>query len=424
MRLRWPMRSAVCCATRRSATSSASVVGGSSWSATPARRSPGPWRATIRISILAFDLSDNATGRAELLARLLAQQHEVTIVGPRFGAELWPPVRASAATYRSRPGRRYPAFATDLAALARLADGDVFAASKPRPTSFGIGLLARRQRPRPLLLDIDDWELGFFFRSGAWGRVGRALNVGNPNGLPWTWLCERFVRRADAVTVASRFLQSRFGGTLIPHVRDTDAWDPARYDRAEARAGVGAGAQPLVMFLGTPRGYKGVDDLVAAVDRLGGEARLALVGADPGGASARRWAVSPHVTLVGEIPFDDVPRYLAAADVVAVPQRATSDTIGQVPAKIFDAMALGRPIVATAVSMIPEILEGAGIVVPAGDIGALSEAIRRLLKDRDEAAALGRRARDRCVARYSFSAARRLLFPLIDEIADRHKSSK
>src|SRR5438094_286419 len=133
MRLRWPMRSAVCCATRRSATSSASVVGGSSWSATPARRSPGPWRATIRISILAFDLSDNATGRAELLARLLAQQHEVTIVGPRFGAELWPPVRASAATYRSRPGRRYPAFATDLAALARLAAGDVLYAPKPRP---------------------------------------------------------------------------------------------------------------------------------------------------------------------------------------------------------------------------------------------------------------------------------------------------
>jgi len=348
----------------------------------------------------------------------------VTVVGPRFGGDLWPPVRTSATVYRARPGRRYPLFSADLPRLARLADGDLLYASKPRATSFGVALVARRQRPRPLLLDIDDWEMGFFFRSGAWGRVGRALNVGNPNGLPWTWLCERFVRRADAVTVASRFLQSRFGGTLIPHVRDTDAWDPARYDRAEARARLGVGAQPLVMFLGTPRGYKGVDDLVAAVDRLGGEARLALVGADPGGASARRWAVSPHVTLVGEIPFDDVPRYLAAADVVAVPQRATSDTIGQVPAKIFDAMALGRPIVATAVSMIPEILEGAGIVVPAGDIGALSEAIRRLLKDRDEAAALGRRARDRCVARYSFSAARRLLFPLIDEIADRHKSSK
>jgi glycosyltransferase involved in cell wall biosynthesis len=347
----------------------------------------------------------------------------VTIVGPRFGAELWPPVRTSASVYRSRPGRRYPAFAADVATLARLADGDLLYASKPRPTSFGIGLLARQQRRRPLLLDIDDWELGFFYRSGAWGRLGRALNVGNPNGLPWTWLCERAVKRADALTVASRFLESRFGGALIPHVRDTDAWDPARYDRAEARARLGVGPRPVVMFLGTPRGYKGVDDLIAAVERLGGDALLVLVGADLGSSSARRWATLPHVKLIGEISFDDVPRYLVAADVVAVPQRATSDTVGQVPAKIFDAMALGRPIVATAVSMIPEILEGAGLVVPAGDVAALAEAIGRLFKDRGEALALGHRARERCVARYSFNAARRVLFPLVDDVAGRFKSS-
>src|SRR5262249_24843599 len=257
MPARWPTPSHACSAIRRSATNSANVVAGSSWSATRARSSPRPWRVGIRISILAFDLSDNATGRAELLARLLAPQHEGTIVGPRVGAALWPPITTSPAVYRSRPGRRYPAFATDLAALARLADGDLLYASKPRPTSFGIGLLARRQRPRPLLLDIDDWELGFFYRTGAWGALVRAINVGNPNGLPGAWRCERAVRRADGVTVASRFLESRFGGTLIPDVRDTDAWDPVRYNRAEARARLGVGPRPVVMFLGTPRGYKG-----------------------------------------------------------------------------------------------------------------------------------------------------------------------
>src|SRR5207244_387393 len=81
-------------------------------------------------------------------------------------------------------------------------------------------------------------------------------------------------------------------------------------------------------------------------------------GANADSAAARRWAARGHVKVVGEIPFDDVPRYLVAADVVAVPQRATTDTLGQVPAKLFDAMALGRPIVSTAVSMIPEILGG------------------------------------------------------------------
>src|SRR5439155_1672931 len=74
----------------------------------------------------------------------------------------------------------------------------------------------------------------------------------------------------------------------------------------------------------------------------------------------------------------DVPRYLVAADIVAVPQRATTDTLAQVPAKLVDAMALARPVVSTAVSMIPEMLAGCGRVVAPGDVAALAEALRAL----------------------------------------------
>jgi glycosyltransferase involved in cell wall biosynthesis len=228
---------------------------------------------------------------------------------------------------------------------------------------------------------------------------------------------ERLIGRADAITVASRFLERRFGGTLIPHVRDTEAWDPARYDRAEARARLGLGRERVVMFLGTPRAHKGVDDLVDAVGAVGGDVRLVLVGAAPDGEAGRRWASHPWVRLVGEVPFDDVPRYLVAADAVAVPQRATSDTVGQVPAKVFDAMALARPIVSTAVSMLPEILDGCGVLVPPGDVVALTIALKRLLDDPAGAAELGRRARERCRARYSFASARAALFPLVERAA-------
>ena len=372
----------------------------------------------MKVSVLAFDLSDNATGRADLLARLLAPRYEVEVVGPRFGDDVWRPTRDGVVRYRALPGARWPRFASMLPALARLADGDMLLASKPRPTSFGLGLLARRRRRRPLLLDIDDWELGFFYRGGVWGRVGRLLNLSNPNGLPWTWLAERLVSRADALTVASRFLAERFGGVLVPHVRDTDAWAPERFDRAAARARLGVGDARVVMFLGTPRSHKGIDDLVEAAAGLDG-ARLLLVGASADSAAARRWAGREHVRVVGEIPFDDVPRYLIAADVVAVPQRATTDTIGQVPAKLFDAMALGRPIVSTAVSMIPEILEGCGVLVPPQNPIALRAALGRLLDDPAGAEELGRRARRRCAERYSFTAARSVLFPLIDDLAAR-----
>ena len=372
----------------------------------------------MKVSVLAFDLSDNATGRADLLARLLAPRYAVEVVGPRFGAEIWPPARGGGIPYRTLPGARYPGFASRAGELARLADGDVLLASKPRPTSFGVALLARRQRRRPLLLDIDDWELGFFYRSGLWGRVGRALNLGNPNGLPWTWAMERLVGRADAVTVASRFLERRFGGTLVPHVRDTEAWDPARFDRAAGRAALGVGDGKVVMFLGTPRGHKGVDDLVDAMAGVS-TARLVIVGAERDHPSARRWAERPGVIVRGPVAFDDVPRYLAAADVVAVPQRATTDTLGQVPAKLFDAMAMARPIVSTSVSMIPEVLEGCGMLVPPGEPRALRAVLEALLADPDRARELGRRARARCVERYSFASARSVLIPLVERLGAR-----
>jgi len=378
----------------------------------------------VKVSVLAFDLSDNATGRADLLARLLAPRFAVEVVGPRFGDDVWPPARGGVIAYRVRPGARYPGFAARAGELARLADGDVLLASKPRPTSYGIALLARRQRPRPLLLDIDDWELGFFYRSGFWGSVGRGVNLANPNGLPWTWAMERLVGRADAITVASRFLERRFGGTLVPHVRDTDAWDPARFDRSASRAALGVGDAPVVMFLGTPRGYKGVDDLVEAMAGVA-TARLVIVGAEPDHPTARRWAERSGVIVRGPVPFDDVPRYLAAADVVAVPQRATSDTLGQVPAKLFDAMAMARPIVSTSVSMIPEVLDGCGMLVPPGEPRALRAVVEGLLADPARARELGRRARARCIDRYSFTSARAVLIPLVERLASAtHVSSR
>lgn len=371
----------------------------------------------MKVSIVAFDLSDNATGRADLLARLLSPRYRTAVVGPRFGPEIWRPARGGPIEYRALAASRYPGFAARVPALLDLIDGDLIYASKLRPTSYGLALLARARRKRPLLVDIDDWELGFYYRSGWGGGIGRALNLSNPNGLPWTWLTERWVGVADACTVASRFLQTRFGGTLIPHVRDTEAWDPARFEGRAVRGKLGIEGQPLVMFLGTPRAYKGVDDLVEAVARLGNDTRLAIVGVKPATAEAQRWAARAFVRMVAEIPFDEVPLYLSAADVVAVPQRATTDTVGQVPAKLFDAMALGRPLVSTSVSMIPEILDGCGLIVPPGDVRALSEALRRLLADRALAETLGRRARARCEEHYSFAAARRHLFPMLDALA-------
>jgi glycosyltransferase involved in cell wall biosynthesis len=375
----------------------------------------------VKVSILCFDVSDNAAGRAHLLARLLAPIATVEVVGPRHGAGVWPPVSTDGIPYVAVPVGRLPRFAMRLPALLRAADGDLLYASKPRLGSAGVAFLKRRLGHRPLLLDIDDWEVGFFLRGGGWSTVGRALNWGNPRGLPWTWLMERAARGADAITVASRFLQERFGGTLIPHVRDTDAWRPGASDPRDIRRHLDAADRRVIMFLGTAREHKGIDDLAAAVAALGrADLLLALVGTHPDSAAGQRLRARwPSLRLLPPIAFAEVPRYLEAADVVVVPQREGPDTRGQVPAKLFDAMALGRPIVSTRVAMIPEILEGCGLLVAPGDPAALGGAIARLADDRALAGELGSRARTRCVERYSFGSARRDLFPMVDRLLAR-----
>ena len=373
----------------------------------------------MKISVLCFDLSDNAAGRADLLARLLEPLGSVEVIGPRTGPGVWEPVATGPVRYIAVESRRMPGFIRVMADIARRADGDLVVASKTKLGSSGVGYLKRVFGRRPLLLDIDDWEVGFHLRSGFWGTVGRAVNVGNAAGLPWTWLCERLTGLADGVTVASRFLQQRFGGALITHVRDTNTWKPGGADPAEGRRRLGVGSERLVMFLGTPRGYKGLEDLAAAVSSLGRpDVLLAVIGASarsPAGEQILR--LCPRTRLLPWVPFEQVPVFLAAADVVAVPQRETPDTRGQVPAKLFDAMALGRPVVSTRVSMIPEVLDGCGLVVEPGNVRALAAAIVQLVDDKTEAQALGARARERCVERYSFEAARRTLFPLVEKLA-------
>jgi glycosyltransferase involved in cell wall biosynthesis len=94
---------------------------------------------------------------------------------------------------------------------------------------------------------------------------------------------------------------------------------------------------------------------------------------------------------------DDVPSLLAGMDLVVLP--SLNEGMGRV---LVTAMALGKPIVATRVGGVPELLAdgAAGRLVPPGDAAALADAVCALLRDPDQAAALGEAGRRR-VGRYS-----------------------
>jgi len=373
----------------------------------------------VKVSVLCFDLSNNSFGRAVLLAQALSRFYDVEIVGPSRRGNIWFPFRQTNFPVKIFKWKRYPFFVPVVQHMLKEIDGDVILASKLMPTSFGIGLLKKRASGKPLIVDIDDWELGFFYHSGFWGRVGRFLNFSNPNGLPHTWLMERLIGYADAVTVSNRFLQNKFNGALVPHCRDTAILDPERFDSESTKEIWGLKGKKVLMFLGTPRPHKGIDDLRVALEKIDDpDAYLLIVGADnPLLFSGAKWAaVRERVRVFPKIPFENLPEYLSAADVLLVPQRQASDSVGQMPAKLFDAMAMGKPIVATRVSDITEVLGGCGYLVDPGKPAQLANAIQYILDHPEEAQIMGQEARKRCKRLYDIKVMETKLRELIETV--------
>jgi len=110
-----------------------------------------------------------------------------------------------------------------------------------------------------------------------------------------------------------------------------------------------------------------------------------------------------NVLFTGRIPARDVPSLLLEADILAAPygpnaQSISGEVTGPVcsPVKVFEYMAAGRPIVATAVGGIPEVLrhEGNALLVPPDNAHALAAAIQELLGRPERGRRLAQRARE------------------------------
>lgn len=337
------------------------------------------------------------------------------IIGPMFGSSIWEPVR-SEFSYSSVKGSLFPKFIPEIRKMLQEISGDVIYASKSLFTSFGVGLIKKHIAKRPLVLDIDDWEAPFILK-----YHGRR-NILYPNSHLSTVIHERLTCLVDEITVSNRFLQKRFGGTIVWHARDTEHLDPLKYDGTRLKESFGIAGKKVVTFLGTPRPHKGLDDLIKAIGMLQDKQLvLMIIGLDES-VEARNVRDMMKKTLskeqildLGIQPIHDVPKYLSLSDLVVIPQRKTSESVGQIPAKVFDAMAMAKPIIATSVSDLPEILDHCGWIVDPEDPPQLALAIEEAFDKPDKAHDFGQKARDRCLKRYSYDAMEKVLANIFDK---------
>jgi D-inositol-3-phosphate glycosyltransferase len=138
----------------------------------------------------------------------------------------------------------------------------------------------------------------------------------------------------------------------------------------------------IALFVGNLVEVKDVVSLVEAFARLRAEDacdRLVIIGGGPlrGDIEARAagLGVRDRVVFHGQLPHEELPLWMSAADVFVLPSR--DEGLGLV---LLEAMACGTPCVATAVGGVPEVVDDSvGVLVAPGDPDALAEGMRAVL---------------------------------------------
>jgi len=255
------------------------------------------------------------------------------------------------------------------------------------------------------------------------GSVGRRLGIpwvttvhgftggGGWKGRLYEWLQERSYRRADAVVVVSAPLVGRIAARGVPreHIHlIRNAWGgavasglPGSAARGDARRALGLEGEGFrAGWVGRLSIEKGPDVMVDAITVLGPQGvRLSLIGEgvmrDVLQRRAASRGVAGYISWHGAVR--EAGRLLAAFDVLVLSSR-TEGT----PMVLLEGMAAGVPVVATAVGGVPDVV-GAdeALLVPPGDLPALSAAILAVRDQPEQARARAGRARERLLREFA-----------------------
>lgn len=220
-----------------------------------------------------------------------------------------------------------------------------------------------------------------------------------------TWLCAR----VDHVFVICQGLKSDLVGRGIPGSRitvvangvDTALFAPRPPSR-RLLAAHGLEGKKVVGYVGSFYHYEGIHDLLEAMARIGSarsDVGLLLVGSGDEFESVKKriaaLGLGGMVTVTGSVPHEQIFDYYSIMDALVYPRRSIRLTELVTALKPLEAMAMERPVVASNVGGLLELVQDnrTGFVFPAGDADALAARILDVLGTPPDAARIGRQAR-------------------------------
>ncbi len=212
------------------------------------------------------------------------------------------------------------------------------------------------------------------------------------------WMDTRAFRRADAIVAICEPLRAEIVSrgidparvSVVPNAVDPAFLVPPTGDSRDLRQKLGLADCVVLGFIGSFYSYEGLDLLIDALDLLRvrrSDLRLLLVGGGPeekrlkDRVAERR--LQDRVLFVGRVRLEEVPRYYQAIDLLVFPRRRMRLTELVTPLKPLEAMAQGKPVLASDVGGHRELVrhKDTGLLFPADDAAALAAAIEAALAD-------------------------------------------
>lgn len=190
---------------------------------------------------------------------------------------------------------------------------------------------------------------------------------------------------------------------VIPNGVDTQFFDPNNYDGKCIKSKFNLSDTKICVYCGRLDSWAGIDTLMAlcrTFNRENSNIKLVVVG-----SGAKKSEVLKDVVMMGEVSYENVPKILAATDLILVPFPCNEVSHAASPLKLFEGMAMQKPVIASKVSGIREIITQGenGILVDPDDVDKWFETILFLLNSKSSARRMGENARRTAKEKYDWS---------------------
>jgi len=320
--------------------------------------------------------------------------HEETIDGVRV-VRLWTYLAANEGF--TRRTLNYASYlATVTAALPHLPTADIVISTSPQFFCGLAGRIVRAAKRIPWVLEIRDLWPESIVTVGAMktGPAIRALEA----------LERTAYRTADAIVPVTNsyvpHIVARGGDaskiTVLPNGVDHTHFQPDPVSAARLRHDLGFDGKFVASYVGTHGLAHGLDTLLDAAALLHNDPRIGFLLVGDGADRARLEAQCAarnlaNTAFLGQRPKGDMPVIWTATDAGLILLRNDPLFCKVVPSKLFEAMAMGRPVVLGVAGESRALLEtaNAGIPVPPQDAAALAAAVQTLAANPARAAAMG-----------------------------------